>query len=109
MSHLVGQHCETGGRKGARILDGWAEFVLRAGSDLGTSGWYDVTQETVDGFAQVTGDRQRIHVDPVRAASGPFGITIAHGYVTLLPLPVLMEDVFPVDASPRRSTTASAE
>ncbi len=53
------------------------------GSDLGTSDWLEVTQERIDAFADATGDHQWIHVDPERAADGPFGTTIAHGYLTL--------------------------
>ena len=53
------------------------------GTDLGTSDWLTVDQARIDGFADATGDHQWIHVDPERAASGPFGGTIAHGYLTL--------------------------
>ena len=51
--------------------------------DLGTSPWHEITQEQVNGFADATGDHQWIHVDPERATHGPFGTTIAHGYLTL--------------------------
>ncbi|GAA1043063.1 3-hydroxyacyl-thioester dehydratase HtdZ [Virgisporangium ochraceum] len=54
-----------------------------AGSDLGTSEWLEITQDRIDRFADATGDHQWIHVDPSRAATGPFGTTIAHGYLTL--------------------------
>ncbi|MCZ9344567.1 MaoC family dehydratase [Streptomyces sp. TRM76130] len=54
-----------------------------AGSDLGTSEWIEVTQERIDTFADATGDHQWIHVDPEKAAAGPFGAPIAHGYLTL--------------------------
>lgn len=54
-----------------------------AGSDLGTSAWIEITQERITTFADATGDHQWIHVDPERAASGPFGAPIAHGYLTL--------------------------
>ncbi len=54
-----------------------------AGSDLGTSEWIEITQERIIAFADATGDHQWIHVDPERAADGPFGATIAHGYLTL--------------------------
>lgn len=54
------------------------------GTDLGRTDWIEITQERVDQFAEATGDRQWIHVDPVRAAAeSPFGGTIAHGYLTL--------------------------
>jgi acyl dehydratase len=54
-----------------------------AGLDLGTSSWLEVTQDDVNMFAEATRDHQWIHVDPERAAAGPFGTTIAHGYMTL--------------------------
>lgn len=54
-----------------------------AGSELGTSDWIEITQERIDTFADATGDHQWIHVDPVKAAEGPFGAPIAHGYLTL--------------------------
>lgn len=54
-----------------------------AGQPLGHGGWFEVTQERVDAFAEVTGDHQWIHVDRERAAASPFGGTIAHGYLTL--------------------------
>jgi len=50
---------------------------------LGSSDWLLIDQARIDGFAEVTGDHQWIHVDPVRAAQGPFGATIAHGFLTL--------------------------
>jgi acyl dehydratase len=53
------------------------------GEEIGVTDWMPVTQERVDAFAEATGDRQWIHVDPVRAAEGPFGGTIAHGFLTL--------------------------
>lgn len=53
------------------------------GSELPASPWLEMTQERVDAFAESSGDRQWIHVDPARAASGPFGGTIAHGFLTL--------------------------
>ena len=67
----------------ATVVSGSEEIRAQAGADLGASGWVEVTQERVDTFADATGDHQWIHVDPVRAAAGPFGRTIAHGYLTL--------------------------
>ena len=52
------------------------------GKPLGHSDWLEITQERIDQFAQATGDHQWIHVDPERAKAGPFGATIAHGYLT---------------------------
>ncbi|OXM45136.1 MaoC family dehydratase [Amycolatopsis alba] len=63
--------------------NGIEELQALAGHDLGTSAWRTVTQDLIDTFAEVSGDHQWIHTDPVRAAAGPFGGTIAHGYMTL--------------------------
>jgi acyl dehydratase len=65
------------------IMNGLDELKAQAGADLGRTGWREVTQERVNTFADATGDHQWIHVDPQRAAAGPFGGTIAHGYLTL--------------------------
>ncbi|MCQ9180128.1 MaoC family dehydratase [Streptomyces sp. IBSBF 2953] len=64
-------------------VNGLDELKKLAGSDLGTSEWIEVTQERIDTFADATGDHQWIHVDPQKAAEGPFGAPIAHGYLTL--------------------------
>ncbi|MFD3929140.1 MaoC family dehydratase [Streptomyces sp. NPDC058614] len=64
-------------------VNGLDELKKLAGGDLGTSEWIEITQERVDTFADATGDHQWIHVDPERAAAGPFGAPIAHGYLTL--------------------------
>jgi len=58
-------------------------LVGQEGRELGASEWIMVDQARINGFAEVTGDKQWIHVDPERAAAGPFGGTIAHGYLTL--------------------------
>ncbi len=63
--------------------------------ELGTSSWHDITQEQVNTFADATGDHQWIHVDPERAAAGPFGTTIGHGYLTLSLLPAMSYEVVP--------------
>jgi acyl dehydratase len=65
------------------IMNGLDELKAQAGADLGRTGWFEITQERVNTFADATGDHQWIHVDPERAAAGPFGSTIAHGYLTL--------------------------
>ncbi|QFR01384.1 MaoC family dehydratase [Streptomyces phaeolivaceus] len=64
-------------------VNGIDELKKLAGSDLGASEWIEVTQERIDTFADATGDHQWIHVDPEKAAEGPFGAPIAHGYLTL--------------------------
>ncbi|MFE5887716.1 MaoC family dehydratase [Streptomyces sp. NPDC056462] len=64
-------------------VNGLDELKKLAGSDLRTSEWIEITQERINTFADATGDHQWIHVDPERAAEGPFGAPIAHGYLTL--------------------------
>ncbi|MFJ2260194.1 MaoC family dehydratase [Streptomyces sp. NPDC087844] len=64
-------------------VNGVDELRKLAGGDLGTSEWTEVTQERIDTFADATGDHQWIHVDAEKAARGPFGAPIAHGYLTL--------------------------
>jgi acyl dehydratase len=68
---------------------------MNVGDEYGPSSWIDVTQERIDAFADATGDHQWIHVDPERAAAGPFGTTIGHGYLTLSLLPVMAYVVVP--------------
>lgn len=65
------------------IYDSAAAVLGSVGRDLGRTDWLPIAQERIDLFAQATGDHQWIHVDPVRAAAGPFGGCIAHGYLTL--------------------------
>ena len=68
---------------------------MKPGDEFGPSSWIDVTQERINGFADATGDHQWIHVDPERAAQGPFGTTIGHGYLTLSLIPVMSYEVLP--------------
>jgi acyl dehydratase len=77
-------------------ITGIDELKARVGEEVGVSDWHDVTQEEIDAFADATGDHQWIHVDRERAAAGPFGGTIAHGYLTLSMLPALMSEVMTV-------------
>ena len=64
--------------------------------ELGTSDWHEITQEQINQFAEATGDHQWIHVDPEAAANGPFGTTVAHGYLTLSMLPMLLSEIVSV-------------
>lgn len=64
------------------------------GEPLGSSRGFTVDQTRIDAFAEATGDRQWIHVDPERATSGPFGTTIAHGYLTLSLIPLMAADIY---------------
>jgi acyl dehydratase len=73
------------------------EMQALVGQDLGSSDWLTVQQDRIDQFARATGDLQWIHTDPARAAAGPFGATVAHGFLTLSLVPVLSEAAFTVD------------
>ncbi len=64
-----------------------ADLAAEVGREIGTSDWITVGQDRIDLFARATGDHQWIHVDRDRAAAGPFGATIAHGFLTLSLLP----------------------
>ncbi|MFN2167760.1 MAG: MaoC family dehydratase [Anaerolineae bacterium] len=75
-----------------------AELLGSEGRHLGHSPWLEVTQERIDQFADATGDHQWIHVDPVRAAGGPFGKTIAHGYLTLSLANLFLPQVLQVES-----------
>jgi acyl dehydratase len=77
-----------------RVFTTFEELAEAAGCELGTSDWLEITQDRVDLFAEATGDHQWIHVDVARAAEGPFGGTIAHGYLTLSLIPLLGSQVF---------------
>jgi acyl dehydratase len=80
-----------------RIFSDIGELVAAAGEELGSSDWVVVDQERIDAFADATGDHQWIHVDPARAAGGPFGGTIAHGLLTLSLLPTFQHQIYWVD------------
>ena len=80
-------------------VDGVEEIKALAGRDLGASDWLEVTQERIDTFADATGDHQWIHVDAERAAAGPFGATIAHGYLTLSLVIPLFGDLLKVEGT----------
>ena len=80
-------------RRYARLSD----LQALVGQDIGCSDWMAVDQARIDQFAEATGDHQWIHTDPVRAAAGPFGITVAHGFLTLSLLPALFSTAFDID------------
>jgi len=79
-----------------RVFESPEELVAAAGEHLGYSDWLVISQEQVSLFADATLDHQWIHLDAERAAQGPFGTTIAHGYLTLSLLPKLASDVYTV-------------
>jgi acyl dehydratase len=74
-----------------RVFESLTDVGACVGQLVGTSGWLAVSQERIDRFAQATDDHQWIHVDPMRARTGPFGATIAHGFLTLSLLPHFFE------------------
>jgi len=69
----------------------------RVGEEVGVSPWLEIDQTRIDKFAEAIDDPQWIHVDPLRAKSGPFGTTIAHGFLTLSLLSHLIESTFSFD------------
>src|SRR3954470_24966096 len=79
------------------VFAGLAELTAAEGAELGPTDWLVLDQARVDQFADATDDHQWIHVDPERAASGPYGGTIAHGLLTLSLLPHFMHDLYRVD------------
>jgi acyl dehydratase len=80
-----------------KTFKGLDEFVAAEGSQLGPTDWLEVTQDRVNLFADATDDRQWIHVDPERAAKGPYGGTIAHGLLTLSLVPHFMHQLYAVE------------
>ena len=79
-----------------RVFEGLDQVEAAVGEHVGYSEWMEITQERIDAFADATGDHQWIHVDPERAAQGPYGATIAHGYLTLSLIPVLGNEVMEI-------------
>ncbi|SHH31159.1 MaoC family dehydratase [Streptomyces sp. 3214.6] len=76
-----------------KTYQGLDEIEKAVGTLLGHSEWHTITQDDIDRFADVTGDHQWIHIDPEKAAKGPYGTTIAHGYLVLSLVPMLMSEV----------------
>ena len=79
------------------IINSYEEFEKYLGQPLGQSDWLQVDQDRINLFADATLDHQWIHVDQERAKEGPFGTTIAHGYLTLSLLPYLWEQIIQVN------------
>lgn len=80
-----------------RTFTTFDELTAAVGEDLGASEWLEIDQDRVDAFADATGDHQWIHVDVEKAKGGPFGGTIAHGYLTLSLVPFLGSQVFALE------------
>ena len=75
------------------------ELEQAQGRELGATDWVTVDQRAIDLFADATGDHQWIHVDPEKAAAGPFGQTVAHGYLSLALIPALLEQLLRVSGA----------
>lgn len=82
-----------------RTFSTFEEIESATGEEVGTTDWVEITQERVDQFADATGDHQWIHVDVEKAKEGPFGGTIAHGYLTLSLIPWLSAQVLDLQTS----------
>jgi acyl dehydratase len=76
-----------------------AELEQASERDLGTSPWHTIDQDRINLFADATDDHQWIHVDPERAAKGPFGATVAHGYLTMALLPLMLSEIMSLSDS----------
>jgi acyl dehydratase len=85
-----------------RVFTSFDEIDAAIGEELGTSDWVTIDQERVNTFADATDDHQWIHVDEERAKAGPFGGTIAHGYLTLSLIPWLGSQVFSIETDGAR-------
>ena len=80
-----------------RVVNGIEELRGLVGQQLGPSDWLLIDQQRIDAFARITEDDQWIHIDRERAAAGPFGTTVAHGYLTASLLPRLVRDVYRIE------------
>ncbi|WP_055553276.1 MaoC family dehydratase [Streptomyces sp. NBRC 110028] len=80
-----------------RIFTSPDELRAAVGEELGPTDWLEIEQKRIDQFAEATGDHQWIHVDAEKAAAGPFGTTIAHGYLTLSLLPYFSPQLLRVE------------
>jgi acyl dehydratase len=88
---------ERRGQQMATVFDNTGDLQAAVGQELGFSDWVEITQERVNTFADATGDHQWIHVDPERAKDGPFGAPIAHGYLTLSLISMMLPQVITVN------------
>lgn len=82
-----------------RVFTSCEALVGSSGEDLGVSDWVHIDQKAIDQFAEASGDHQWIHTDPARAARGPFGRTIAHGFMSLALLPKFWGQVYRVEGA----------
>ncbi len=79
-----------------KTIESLADIAALVGQEVAVTDWVAITQEQVNQFAAATGDHQWIHIDPERAAAGPFGTTIAHGFLTLSLLPKFFESALEI-------------
>ena len=79
-----------------KIFQTIAELAQLTGQEVAVSDWTTITQQQINLFADATGDHQWIHIDPVKAAAGPFGATIAHGFLTLSLIPKFFSQAFTI-------------
>jgi acyl dehydratase len=82
-----------------RTFTSGADLAASVGQEIGVSDWHEIPQSQIDLFAEATGDDQWIHVDPERAKAGPYGTTIAHGYLTLSLLAPLMKTTYRIEGA----------
>ena len=82
-----------------KIIESLSDLAALVGQEVAVSPWIEVTQQQVNQFAEATGDHQWIHVDVDKARAGPFGTTIAHGFLTLSMLPRFFESAFELRGS----------
>jgi acyl dehydratase len=85
-----------------RTFTDLADLEAAVGEEIGTTEWFEITQERVDAFADATDDHQWIHVDVERAKDGPFGGTIAHGYLTLSLIPMFNTQLMSIETTGAR-------
>jgi acyl dehydratase len=82
-----------------RTFTSGTDLAASVGQEIGVSDWHEIPQSQIDLFAEATGDDQWIHVDPERAKEGPYGTTIAHGYLTLSLLAPLMKTTYRIEGA----------
>ena len=82
-----------------RTFTSGADLTASVGQEIGVSDWHEIPQSQIDLFAEATGDDQWIHIDPERAKAGPYGTTIAHGYLTLSLLAPLMKTTYRIEGA----------
>ena len=82
-----------------KTFHSYTEVLSCIGQEVAVSGWITITQAQIQMFADATGDQQWIHTDPERAAKGPFGAPIAHGFLTLSLLPQFIDGTFAIEGS----------